>query len=247
MLLANSREIGVGYCTAFVGVAMHCTLVYRLYIMARLKWQQKCANAADRGDRVESVYTRVYSIIYRCSISVQFVGVQVFLLRVNHDCKTNTSMTVDNNLDKPLEATMVELSRLRVDGHGVRLVAVGGEVEESSAVVSASEERLVERGVAGSVREFLQRVVGGNRDPFGVGRMLWPFSSAMKGYLSVHTLISCSSSRKRRTLGSSRMTTGWPQAGHRLATGWPQAGHRLATVAVPPAVHGLHVEGKAVA
>ena len=194
--------------------------------MARLKWQQKCANAADRGDRVESVYTRVYSIIYRCSISVQFVGVQVFLLRVNHDCKTNTSMTVDNNLDKPLEATMVELSRLRVDGHGVRLVAVGGEVEESSAVVSASEERLVERGVAGSVREFLQRVVGGNRDPFGVGRMLWPFSSAMKGYLSVHTLISCSSSRKRRTLGSSRMTTGWPQAGHRLATGWPQASCR---------------------
>ena len=204
--------------------------------MARLKWQQKCANAADRGDRVQSVYTRVYSIIYRCSICAQFVGVQVFLLRVNHDCKTNTSMTVDNNLDKPLEAMMVELSRLRVDGHGVRLVAVGGEVEESSAVVSASEERLVERGVAGSVREFLQRVVGGNREPFGVGRMLWPFSSAMKGYLSVHTLISCSSSRKRRTLGSSRMTTGWPQAGHRLSA-----------VAVPPAVHGLHVEGKTVA
>ena len=93
---------------------MHCTLVYRLYIMARLKWQQKCANAADRGDRVESVYTRVYSIIYSSSISVQFVGVQVFLLRVNHDCKTNTSMTVDNNLDKPLEAVVVEQSRLPV-------------------------------------------------------------------------------------------------------------------------------------
>ena len=236
MLIANSREIGVGYCTAFVGVAMHCTLVYRLYIMARLKWQQKCANAADRGDRVESVYTRVYSIIYRCSISVQFVGVQVFLLRVNHDCKTNTSMTVDNNLDKPLEATMVELSRLRVDRHRVRLVEVGGEVEESSAVVSASEERLVERGVTSSIGELLQRVVGGHHEPFGVGRMLWPFSSAMKGYLSVQTVTSFSSSRNRRTLGSSRMTTGWPQAGHRLAT-----------VAVPPAVHGLHVEGKAVA
>ena len=30
-------------------------------------------------------------------------------------------------------------------------------------------------------------------------------------------------------------------------TGIIEAGHRLATVAVPPAVHGLHVEGKAVA
>ena len=169
MLLANSREIGVGYCTAFVGVAMHCTLVYRLYIMARLKWQQKCANAADRGDRVESVYTRVYSIIYRCSISMQFVGVQVFLLRVNHACETNRVIAVDNNLDKPLEATMVELSRLRVDRHRVRLVEVGGEVEEPSAVVSASEERLVEGGIAGSVREFLQRVVGGNHEPLGIG------------------------------------------------------------------------------
>ena len=242
MLITNSREIGVGYCTAFVGVAMHCTLVYRLYIMARLKWQQKCANAADRGDRVESVYTRVYSIIYRSSISVHFLGVHLLLLPVNHACKacetctTNRSVTVGNNLDEPLEATVVESSGLRVDGDGVRVVAVGREVEEPSAVVSASEERLVEGGIAGSVREFLQRVVGGNREPFGVGRMLWPFSSAMKGYLSVHTLISCSSSRKRRTLGSSR-----------LATGWPQAGHRLSAVAVPPAVHGLHVEGKAVA
>ena len=93
---------------------MHCTLVYRLYIMARLKWQQKCANAADRGDRVESVYTRVYSIIYRCSISMQFVGVQVFLLRVNRACKTNTSVTVHHNLDEPLETAVVELSGLPV-------------------------------------------------------------------------------------------------------------------------------------
>ena len=130
---------------------------------------------------------------------------------MNHACETNRVIAVDNNLDKPLEATMVELSRLRVDRHRVRLVAVGGEVEESSAVVSASEERLVERGVAGSVRELLQRVVGGNREPFGVGRMLWPFSSAMKGYLSLQTVTSCSSSRKRRTLGSSRMTTGCPR------------------------------------
>ena len=142
---------------------------------------------------------------------MQFVGVQVFLLRVNHACETNRVIAVDNNLDKPLEAAVVELSRLRVDRHRVRLVEVGGEVEESSAVVRASEERLVEGGIAGSVREFLQRVVGGNREPFGVARMLWPFSSAMKGYLSLQTLISCSSSRNRRTLGSSRMTTGCPR------------------------------------
>ena len=32
-----------------------------------------------------------------------------------------------------------------------------------------------------------------------------------------------------------------------LHTGIIGAGHRLATVAVPPAVHGLHVEWKAVA
>ena len=211
MLIANSTDIGVGDCTAFVGVAMHCTLVYRLCVKERLKWEESQVNAADRDDRVESVHTRVYSIIYRCSICAQFVGVQVFLLRVNHACETNRVIAVDNNLDKPLEAAVVELSRLRVDRHRVRLVAVGGEVEESSAVVSASEERLVERGVAGSVREFLQRVVGGNRDPFGVGRMLWPFSSAMKGYLSVQTVTSCSSSRNRCTLGSSRLATGWPR------------------------------------
>ena len=193
------------------GLAIHCYPVNRLYIMERSKWEESHANAADRGDRVQSVRNRVYSIIYSSSISVQFVGVQFFLLRVNHACKTNTSMTVHDNLDELLEAAVVELPLLRVDRDRVRLVAVGGEVEESSAVVSASEERLVERGVAGSVREFLQRVVGGNREPFGVGRMLWPFSSAMKGYLSVHTFISCSSSRKRRTLGSSRMTTGCPR------------------------------------
>ena len=197
--------------------------------MARLKWQQKCANAADRGDRVESVYTRVYSIIYRCSISMQFVGVQVFLLRVNHDCKTNISMTVDNNLHKLLEAAVVEQSRLRVDRHRVRLVAVGGEVEESSAVVSASEERLVERGVASSVREFLQRVVGGNHEPFGVG----PDAVALQ-------------------LGDEGVPIGphldlLLQLAEPAHTGVIEDDHGLSAVAVPPAVHGLHVEGKAVA
>ena len=81
-------------------------------------------------------------------------------------------MTVDNNLDEPLEATMVVSSGLRVDGYGVRVVAVGREVEEPSAVVGASEERLVEGRIAGRVGELLQRVVGGHHEPFGVGRML---------------------------------------------------------------------------
>ena len=64
-------------------------------------------------------------------------------------------MTVDNNLHKLLEAAVVEQSRLRVDRHRVRLVAVGGEVEESSAVVRASEERMVEGRIAGSIGELL--------------------------------------------------------------------------------------------
>jgi len=229
VLLANSREIGVGYCTAFVGVAMHCTLVYRLYIMARLKWQQKCANAADRGDRVESVYTRVYSIIYRCSISMQFVGVQVFLLRVNHACETNRVIAVDNNLDKPLEAAVVELSRLRVDRHRVRLVAVGGEVEESSAVVGTAEERLVEGGVASSVRELLQRVVGSNHEPFGVGPDAVTLQLGDEGVpIGPHLYLLLQ----------------FTETSH---TGVIEDDHGLSAVAVPPAVHGLHVEGKTVA
>ena len=99
-------------------------------MIERLKWEESHANAVDRGDRVESVYTRVYSIIYRCSISMQFVGVHLLLLRVNRACETNRSMTVDDNLDELLEATMVELSGLLVHcssltGLSVRLV-VGG-------------------------------------------------------------------------------------------------------------------------
>ena len=67
---------------------------------------------------------------------------------------------------------MVVSSGLRVDGDGVRVVAVGREVEQTSAVVGTAEERLVEGRVAGSIGELLQRVVGGNHEPFGVGRML---------------------------------------------------------------------------
>ena len=78
----------------------------------RLKWQQSQANAADRDDRVQSVRNRVYSIIYRCSISVQFVGVQLLLLRVNRACRTNRSVTVHHNLDEPLETAVVEQSGL---------------------------------------------------------------------------------------------------------------------------------------
>ena len=43
----------------------------------------------------------MYSITYRCSISVQFVGVQVFLLRVNRACKACTAsiaVAVGSNL-----------------------------------------------------------------------------------------------------------------------------------------------------
>ena len=99
------------------GLAMPCILLHRLYIMERLKWQQKCANAADRGDRVQSVRNRVYSIIYSSFISVQFVGVHLLLLRVNRACKACTAsiaVAVGSNLDKPLEAVVVELSHLPV-------------------------------------------------------------------------------------------------------------------------------------
>ena len=80
--------IGVGDCTAFVGVAMHCTLVYRLCVIERLKWEESHANAVDGGDRVESVYTRVYSISNRWSICVHFLKVHLLLLPVNHACET---------------------------------------------------------------------------------------------------------------------------------------------------------------
>ena len=82
--------------------------------MDRWKWEESQANAADRDDRVESVRNRVYSIIYRCSICAQFVGVQFFLFRVNRACETNRVIAVHNNLDEPLEAAVVELSGLPV-------------------------------------------------------------------------------------------------------------------------------------
>ena len=59
----------------------------------------------------------MYSIIYRSSISVQFVGVQVFLLHVNRACKACTvsiAVAVGSNVDEPLEAAVVELSHLPV-------------------------------------------------------------------------------------------------------------------------------------
>ena len=158
-----------------LALQMRCNPVYLLWVIEILKWQESHANAADRGDSVQSVRNRVYSIIYRCSISMQFVGVHLLLLRVNRACKaceTNRSVTVDNNLDEPLEAVVVESSGLRVDGDGARVVAVGREVEQTSAVVGASEERMVEGRIAGRVGELLQRVVGGHHEPFGVGRML---------------------------------------------------------------------------
>ena len=99
------------------GLAIHCYPVNRLYIMERLNWEQSHANAADRGDQFQSVRNRVYSIIYSSFISVQFVGVQVFLLRVNRACKACTAsiaVAVGSNLDELLEAVVVELSHLPV-------------------------------------------------------------------------------------------------------------------------------------
>ena len=200
--------------------------------MTRWKWEESQANAADCDDRVQSVRNRVYSIIYRCSISVQFVGVQLLLLRVNHACKACTAsiaVAVGSNVDEPLEAAVVELSGLLVDRHRVRLVAVGGEVEESSAVVSASEERLVEGGIAGSVREFLQRVVGGNHEPLGIGPDAVALQLSDEGVPVAPDL---------------DLLFQLAEPAH---TGVIEDDHGLSAVAVPPAVHRLHVEGKAVA
>ena len=156
--IVNSRLPTCAHCEfngywswRLYGLCWRCTLVYRLYIMARLKRQQKCANAADRDDRVESVRNRVYSIIYRCSISVQFVGVQFFLFRVNRACKTNTSVTVHHNLDELLETAVVEQSGLRVvhcsslTGLAVRLVVRGLLVPRWSALVWLFDSSLLHR------------------------------------------------------------------------------------------------------
>ena len=80
---------------------MRCNPVYLLWVIEILKWQESHANAADRGDSVQSVRNRVYSIIYRCSISMQFVGVHLLLLRVNRACKACTAsiaVAVGSNL-----------------------------------------------------------------------------------------------------------------------------------------------------
>ena len=52
--------MGIGFANeprwlALQYIAMHCILLYRLYLMMILKWEQSHANAADRGDRVQSV------------------------------------------------------------------------------------------------------------------------------------------------------------------------------------------------
>lgn len=149
---------------------------------------------------------------------MQFVGVHLLLLRVNRACETNRSMTVDDNLDELLEATMVELSGLRIDRNRVRLVTVGREVEQTSAVVRASEERLVERRVTSSIGELLQRVVGGNHEPFGVGPDAVPLQLGDEGVPigpDLDLLLEL----------AEPLHTGIIGTGHRLATGWPQAGH----------------------
>ena len=72
----------------WLALQMGCNPVYLLWMIERLKWEESQANAADRSDRVQSVYTRVYFISHRWSICVHFLGVQVFLLPVNHGCET---------------------------------------------------------------------------------------------------------------------------------------------------------------
>ena len=42
-----------------------CNAVYLLWMIERLKWEESHANAADHGDRVESVRNCVYSISNR--------------------------------------------------------------------------------------------------------------------------------------------------------------------------------------
>ena len=133
------------------GLAIHYNLLYRLCVKERLKWEESQVNAADRDDRVESVRNRVYSIIYRCSICAQFVGVHLLLLRVNRACKTNTSVTVHHNLDEPLETAVVEQSGLRVvhcsslTGLAVRLVVRGLLVPRWSALVWLFDSSLLHR------------------------------------------------------------------------------------------------------
>ena len=69
-------------------VGWRCNALYLLWMIERLKWEESHANAADHGDRVESVYTRVYSISNRWSICVHFLKVHLLLLPVNHACET---------------------------------------------------------------------------------------------------------------------------------------------------------------
>ena len=121
-------------------------------------------------------------------------------------------MTVDNNLDEPLETAVVVSSGLRVDGYGVRFVAVGREVEEPSAVVGASEERMVEGRIAGSIGELLQRIVGGHHEPFGVGpdAVVLQFSDeGVPVRPDLHLLLELAEPAHTGIIG----------AGHRLATG----------------------------
>ena len=121
---------------------------------------------------------------------------------------------------------MVVSSGLRVDGDGARVVAVGREVEEPSAVVGASEERMVEGRIAGSIGELLQRIVGGHHEPFGVGpdAVVLQFSDeGVPVRPDLHLLLELMEPSHTGIIEDDhRLATGWPQAGHRLATGWPR-------------------------
>ena len=148
--------------------------------MTRWKWEESHANAADRGDRVESVRNRVYSIIYRSSISVQFVGVQVFLLHVNRACKACTvsiAVAVGSNVDEPLEAAVVELSHLPV----VHCSSLTGLLESwsvacSSIVGLAVALSLVHRwSIAGPSLVHRWSIAGLSAGPSRVCLFVWLF------------------------------------------------------------------------
>ena len=87
--LRIQRRLEWEFVPRWLALQMGCNPVYLLCMIERLKWQESHANAADRGDRVESVYTRVYSISHRYSICVHFLGVHLLLLPANHGCETS--------------------------------------------------------------------------------------------------------------------------------------------------------------
>ena len=191
--------------------------------MRRLKWEESHANAADRGDRVQSVRNRVYSITYRCSISMQFVGVQVFLLRVNRACKACTAsiaVAVGSNLDKPLEAVVVEQSHLPV----VHCSSLTGLLESWSVACSS----IVGLGVALSLVHRWS-IAGPSRVCLFVCLFVWLFLCP-----------SCIVRPSARLVAPASLVHRWSIAGPSLVHRWSIAGPSLVhrwSIAGPSLIH----------